>query len=105
MLMPSPLLKIDRQGVLGHLKSAGTHDPDVLHASKAQLLQAVKFPRTVGTYLMLLGVLLTLTILGAVLGIPLLIAGWFVRRRGVNNVRTVETTYAEYTRAQNAPAA
>ena len=96
MPMPSPLLRIDRQGVIGHLKTAGTRDPDVLYAHKTTLLQAVRFPKTVGTYLMILGVLLTLTILGAFLGIPLLIAGWFVRRRGVKNIRTVEATYEEF---------
>lgn len=105
MIMPSPLVKIDRQGVLGHLKQVNSRDPDVLHAQKATLLQAVRFPKTVGTYLMLLGVLLTITILGSFLGIPMLIAGWYVRRRGVNNIRTVESTYEEFVGAQSASAA
>lgn len=98
MVAPSPLLKVNRQEVLGHLKSAGSLDPDVLHAQKATLLQAARFPKTVGTYLMILGALLTLTILGAFLGIPMLVAGWFIRRRGVGNIRTVESTFEEFLR-------
>ncbi len=105
MIHPSPLVKVTRQEVLGHLKAAGSMDPDVLHAQKATLMQAVKFPKMVGNYVILLGALLTITILGAFLGIPALVAGWFIRRRGVRNIHTVETTFEEFLRPRNVNAA
>ena len=45
---------------------------------------------------MVCGGVLTITIIGAILGIPLLILGWFMRSRGVSNIATVEAAYAEY---------
>jgi len=47
-------------------------------------------------YLMVLGGLMTILILTAFIGIPLLILGWWMRRRGVSNVQVVEAAYAEY---------
>lgn len=93
------IFSIDRQGAIGELKTAGTRDPDILHATKANLIAAVKFPRMMGTYVMLMGGLLSLTIIGAFLGIPMLLAGWWLRRKGVRNIETVEAAYAEFTKA------
>ncbi len=92
----NPLLKLDRQMVLGFLKSTGSRDPDVLHTQKAALLSAARFPKVAGIYLMILGGLMTVLILTAVVGIPLLAIGWWLRGRGAKNVKVVEDTYAEY---------
>lgn len=98
-ITPSPFLNLDKQTVIGTLKATGSMDPDVLHAKKKAILQAAKFPRMAGVYVMVLGGLLTLTILGAFLGIPLLILGWWMRRRGVRSVKNVEAAFAEFTAA------
>ena len=95
----SPLLTLDKQTVIGHLKAAGSRDPDILHSHKATLVSAAKFPKLAGIYIMIIGALLTLTILGAFLGIPALIIGWWMRRRGVNNLKAVEAGLSEYTSA------
>ena len=92
----SPLFKLDRQSVIGFLKSTGTRDPDVLHTQKRSLVSAAKFPKLVGVYLMILGALMTAMILLAPIGIPVLIFGWWMRRRGVKNLEAVEEGYAEY---------
>jgi hypothetical protein len=96
LIQKSPFLKLDRQMVIGYLKSTGSRDPDVLHTQKAEILSAAKFPKNAGVYLMVLGGLMTIMILTAFIGIPLLILGWWMRRRGVANVQVVEATYAEY---------
>jgi hypothetical protein len=96
VIQKSPFLKLDRSTVIGYLKSTGSHDPDVLHAQKAEIVSAAKFPKMVGIYLMVLGGLLTITILGAFIGIPLLGLGWWVRGRGVANLQVVDSAYAEY---------
>jgi Family of unknown function (DUF5362) len=92
----SPLLKLDQQTVVGFLKSAGSRDPDIIHTQKTQLISLAKFPKLAGVYIMVLGALLTITILGAFLGIPMLAIGWWMRRRGVRNLETVEAGYTEF---------
>jgi hypothetical protein len=92
----SPFLKMDKQMVLGVLKSTGSRDPDVLHTQKAALMSAARFPKMAGLYLMVLGGLLTALILTAIIGLPMIALGWWVRGRGVRNVRVVEETFNEY---------
>lgn len=92
----NPFLKLDKQMVLGFLKSTGSRDPDVLHTQKASLMSAARFPKMVGIYLMVLGGLMTVLILTAFIGIPMLGLGWWLRGRGNQNVKIVEDTYNEY---------
>lgn len=92
----SPFLKLDRQMVLGELKSIGSRDADVLHVRKAQILTVAKFPKHAGTYVMVVGALCTALILLAFIGIPLLILGWWMRRRGVQNVEAVEHGWNDF---------
>lgn len=92
----SPFLKLDKQMVVGELKSIGSRDPDVLHIRKAQILTIAKFPKHVGVYLMVTGGLCTAMILLAFIGIPLLILGWWMRRRGIANVVAVEEGWNEF---------
>lgn len=92
----SPFLSLDRQTVLGYLKAAGSRDPDVLHTHRSTLVSLGRFPKLAGVYVMVLGALLTLTILGAFLGIPALILGWWMRRRGVRNLEAIEAGFAEF---------
>ena len=92
----SPFLKVDRQMVLGVLKSTGSRDPDVHHTQKTALMSAARFPKMAGLYLMVLGGLLTVLILTAIIGIPMIVLGWWLRGRAVRNVKVVEETYNEY---------
>ena len=94
----SPMLKLDTSQVVGYLKSAGSRDPDILHTQRTHLMSLARFPKLVGTYLMVVGGLCTALILLAVVGIPLLLFGWWMRRRGVKNIRVVETGWAEFVR-------
>ena len=93
----SPFLKLDTSQVIGYLKSTGSMDPDMLHTQKATLLSLAKFPKYVGTYLMVVGALCTALILLAFIGIPLIFLGWWMRRRGVKNLETVEAGWSQFT--------
>lgn len=95
----SPFLSLDRQAVLGYLEAAGSHDPDVLHSHRASLVSLGRFPKLAGIYVMVLGALLTVTILGAFLGIPLLVLGGWMWRRGVRNLAAIDAGLAEFTGA------
>ena len=92
----SPFLKLDRQQVLGYYKAAGTRDHDVLHGHHAHLMSLGRFPKASGIYVMVIGALMTITILGAFIGIPMLVLGWWMWRRGAGNLRTIESGYAEF---------
>lgn len=95
----SPFLKLDKQMVLGELKSVGSRDPDVLHNKKEQILTLARFPKLAGVYIMVMGGLCTALILLAFIGIPLLFLGWWMRRRGVQNLVVVEQAWNEFTGA------
>jgi hypothetical protein len=95
----SPFLKLDRQTVVGYFKSAGTRDPDVLHSQKSTLVTLGRFPKYAGIYVMVLGALLTVTILMSFLGIPALFLGWWMWRRGKRNLEAIEEGFAEFTGA------
>ena len=92
----SPFLKLDKATVIGHLKSSGSRDPDVLHAQKSALLSAARFPKLAGVYIMVVGALMTVLIITAFIGLPLMGLGWWMRRRGVRNLEAVEAGYADY---------
>ncbi len=92
----SPFLKLDKQMVIGELKSVGSRDPDVLHNTKSKIMTIAKFPKHAGTYVMVMGGLCTILILLAFIGIPLLILGWWMRKRGNQNIAAVEAGWNEF---------
>lgn len=92
----SPFLKLDKQMVIGELKSVGSRDPDVLHNKKTQIMTIAKFPKHAGVYVMVMGGLCTALIIMAFIGIPLLILGWWMRRRGIANVAAVEEGWNDF---------
>jgi hypothetical protein len=85
-----------RQGVTGVLKATGSTDPDVLFAAKQDLVDAYKPAKTMSWIPLICGVVLTVTVIGAFIGIPALILGWWMRRKGTRNLATVEAAYDEY---------
>jgi hypothetical protein len=94
---PSPFAHFDKQTVIGALKATRSTDPDVLHAQKAALLSTAKFPKMAGMYLMIVGALASLTILLSIIGIPMIIGGWWLRRRGARSIAAIEEGFQEYT--------
>ena len=92
----NPFIQVDKQTVIGTLKATNSRDLDVLHATKRNLISNVSFPRLAGNWFMFLGALLSLTIIGLFIGIPFLLAGWWLRSRGTKNVKEVESAYSEY---------
>jgi hypothetical protein len=93
----NPFAKLEKRTVTGILKATGSRDPDVLHAEKAKLLSLPKIHKFMGIGLIGVGALMTLTIIGAVVGVPSVLAGWWLRRLAVRNLATIEAGYADYT--------
>ena len=100
----SPFLELERSQVVSYLRSAGSRDPDLLHTRKTRLLSLARFPKRAGTSAMILGALCTLLVIPAFIGVPLLVLGWRMRRRGMRNVEAVELGWAEFSGTSRATA-
>ncbi|MGH9392001.1 MAG: hypothetical protein ACRD1Z_20555, partial [Vicinamibacteria bacterium] len=89
----NPFAAVDKQSVIGTLKATGSKDPDVLHKERTNLLGVSKFIKVWGTVLMICGGLVSRTIILAIFGIPMAVAGWWMRHRAVTNMKNVEAGY------------
>jgi hypothetical protein len=99
-LMPAtganPFTKLERQSVIGTLKSCGSRDPDVVFAQKQQLIAPAKHLKLLGWICIGIGAFFTLTVVLAIAGIPSMIFGWWLLRFSRRNVATVEAAYADF---------
>ena len=87
---------LSREQVMGALKSTGSKDADVLLAAKEEFASNYRPIKWFGIWGMVCGVLMTMLIVMAPLGIPLFFLGlWWFKRAKKNNV-LIEATYAEY---------
>jgi predicted Rdx family selenoprotein len=99
-LMPAngsnPFTRLDKQSVVGSLKSCGSNDPDVLYAQKQQLVATAKQLRLLGFICIGVGAFMTVTVFLAIAGIPSMLFGWWLLRFAKQNTETVESTYTEF---------
>ena len=93
------MFTIDKQTVLGALKATGSHDPDVLYNAKTQLVQMSKGMRGYSWIPMICGVFLTITVIGAFVGIPAFLVGLWLRVKSGKNLKIADETLQEYLQA------
>ena len=96
------MFSLDKQTVTGALKASGSKDPDVLYATKKKLIDQVRGMHMYSWVPMIAGVLLSLTIIGAFIGIPVLILGIWMRMKTSKSLRLAEEAYQEYLAAVGA---
>ena len=84
------------QEVIGKLKATHSTDPDILLAAKNEFSAPFRQQRGTGLLLLVVGALSSLTLVLAVIGIPVALFGAWVWRKGLANLAIVETTYATY---------
>ena len=87
---------LSREQVMGALKSTGSKDPDVLLAAKEEFASNYRPIKWFGIWGMVCGVLMSLMIVLAPLGIPLFFLGLWWYRRAKKNSALIEATYNEY---------
>lgn len=87
------MLSLTPEYASGYIAQAGTGNPVVLEARRQELLQRQQ-PAKIGSLAFLvIGGILTITIIGAILGIPMLaIAGW-VQWKVRGNLRVIDDAY------------
>lgn len=93
------------QQVIGMLKATRSTDIDVLAATRQDLLGQASQLKMFGIFPMVVGIAMTVTIIGAVVGIPVLVFGVWARGRGKKNIDTVNRAFAEYTQSINSAVA
>lgn len=71
----------DERAVIGALKAAASQDPDILYGVMANAATPLNLFTIAGYALMGGGILFSLTIIGAIVGIPMAIAGWWLQRK------------------------
>jgi hypothetical protein len=90
------LTKLSQQQVIGTLRSTGSTDPDVLFAKKEELLSETKRLKMLGVVPLIVGTILTISLIGAIVGIPMLIVGFSVRKAYKHNIAVTDAALAEY---------
>lgn len=88
--------KIEKQQVIGALKATGSSDPDVLFARKEEMLIESRRMNLLPTFAFVVGGTMCLTIIGAVVGIPIILFGNAVRKTIKNNMANAEQGLSEY---------
>jgi len=90
------LAKLSHQQVIGTLRSTSSTDPDVLFAKKEELLVETKRLKMLGVIPLIAGTILTISLIGAIVGIPMLIVGFSVRKAYKHNIEVTDAALAEY---------
>ena len=71
-------------------------DRDVLHAQKEKLLAQPKQLKLLGIICMVVGAIMTVTVVFAIAGIPSIIFGWWTWRFGQKNIAAIEAGFTRY---------
>ena len=88
--------KLSHPQVIGSLRSTGSTDPDVLFAKKEELLSETKRLKLLGTVPIVIGAIMTVSIIGAIVGVPMLVVGILVRKTIAHNNSVTDAALAEY---------
>ena len=97
--------KLTHQQVIGSLRATGSTDPDVLFACKEELLAETRRMKLLTIVPFIMGGILTVSLVGAIVGIPALIFGYLVRKTYKSNIATADGALAEYMQSIQSSAA
>lgn len=87
---------MDEQAVIGALKMTNSKDPDVLATAKMGLLAQSKVGKFMFWMFLCGGILISLTVIGAIIGIPMILISWFINSRVKKGKKVVEDAYKKY---------
>lgn len=96
--------KIDKQQATGALRATGSSDPDVLYAKKEELLTESRRMKFLPVFAYIVGGSMCVTIIGAVVGIPIIFFGRAVSKTIKGNVAAADSALADYLKSVGASA-
>jgi hypothetical protein len=82
--------------VVRALRSTGATDEDVLYAAKTEFATPFRNQVIWGICLVIVGVLISLTVIGALLGVPAAGFGLWMWRKGARNLDVVDMAFSQY---------
>lgn len=82
--------------LLDALVRRGSRDPDVLYLERRRLLTTARAQLGRGCRRICLGGLLTLTLIGAVVGVPICLRGWRRIRLARHELRAIDASFAAF---------
>ena len=88
--------RIEKQQVIGSLKATGSADPDVLFAKKEEMLIESRRMKFLPTFAYVVGGAMSVTIVGAVVGIPVILFGRAVKKTIRTNQSVADAGLLEY---------
>jgi len=88
--------KLTHQQIVGSLRATGSTDPDVLFAKKEELLAETRRMKLLTIVPLILGGILTVSIIGAIVGVPAILFGIAVRKTYNHNINTADAALSEY---------
>lgn len=90
------ITKLDKQQVIGNLRATGSTDRDVLYAKKEEILAETRRLKLLGIVPIVVGILMTVTVIGAIVGIPMIVVGVLVRKSYNHNLAITDEALSEY---------
>jgi hypothetical protein len=91
--------KLSHQQVIGSLRATSSTNTDVLFAKKEELLQETQRLKLLGIVPIVVGVILSITLVGAIVGVPMIVFGILVRKSYQHNLRVSDDAFNEYLRS------
>lgn len=96
--------KLSHQQVIGSLRATGSTNADVLFARKEELLTETRRMKLLTIAPLIVGGILTLSLVGAIVGVPAMIFGYLVRKTYNSNIAIADSALAEYMQSIGASA-
>ncbi|MBX9892466.1 MAG: hypothetical protein K2Y12_09115 [Chitinophagaceae bacterium] len=87
---------IDEQTVIGILKMTNSKDPDVLATAAKGISAQAKLGKFMFWGLLSGGILISLTIIGVFVGIPMILIAFFINSRVKKMNKTIDAAYKRY---------
>ena len=91
-----PAFFLDKQEVIGTLRGTGSRDRDVLYAKTRDLTAQSRVLRFMCILWLICGIGLSLTIIGAFIGIPIALLAWWLRTKMGKNIKIANEALEEY---------
>lgn len=85
------MLTVTPEFVTGYLKQANSPDPDILESRRQELVQKQQPMKLGSLVFIVLGAILTISLIGAIVGLPMLIAAGWVQWKVRNNLKTIDS--------------
>ena len=87
------MLNVTPEFVTGYLKQAHSSDPDILQSRRQELIQRQQPMKLGSLVFIVIGATLTISLIGTIVGLPMLIAASWVQWKARSYLKTIDAAY------------